>query len=110
MTDPAQDRPSIDVPHPAAPPAATRPAARRTNPLAVISLVAGLCGFSLVPLLGSIVAVITGHLALAQIQRSGEEGSSLARAGLWLGYIAMALVVLAVAGVLLVVVIRSSTL
>jgi len=82
----------------------------RTNSLAMISLVAGLCGFSLVPFLGSIAAVITGHLALGQIRDTGEEGSTLARAGLWLGYIALALVVLAVALVLLVVIVRTSTL
>lgn len=84
--------------------------AQRTNVLAVISLVAGLCGFSLVPLFGSIVAVITGHLALGQIRDTGESGSTLARAGLWLGYVAIALLVLAVTAVLLLVIVRSSTL
>lgn len=45
-------------------PAPGRSVARRTNVLAVISLVAGLSGFSVVPFFGSIAAVITGHLAL----------------------------------------------
>ena len=71
-----------------------RPVVRRTNVLAVISLVAGLCGFSVVPFFGSIAAVITGHLALGQIRQSGEDGATLAKAGLWLGYAAIALVVL----------------
>ncbi|WP_407345406.1 DUF4190 domain-containing protein [Pengzhenrongella phosphoraccumulans] len=83
---------------------------RRSRALAIISLVAGLCGFSLVPLLGSIVAVITGHLALAQIGETDVDASNLARAGLWLGYLAMALIVLAGAAFMLVVVVRSSAL
>ena len=83
---------------------------RPTNSLAVISLVAGLCGFSLVPVLGSIAAVITGHLALGQIRDTGEPGETLARAGLWLGYVAIALmVVLAVVGLLLFVVVAAPT-
>lgn len=85
-------------------------AAPRTNVLAVISLVAGLCGFSLVPLLGSIVAVITGHLALAQIGDQDDRASNLARAGLWLGYLAMALIVLGGAAYMLIVIVRSSAL
>ena len=84
--------------------------ARRRDVLAVISLVAGLCGFSLVPLLGSIVAVITGHLALAQIGDQDDGASYLARAGLWLGYVAMALIVLAGAAYMLIVIVRSSAL
>lgn len=75
-------------------PVTGRPVVRRTNVLAVISLVAGLCGFSVVPFFGSIAAVITGHLALGQIRQSGEDGATLAKAGLWLGYAAIALVVL----------------
>ena len=86
------------------------PVARRTNVLAVISLVAGLCGFSVVPFFGSIAAVITGHLALGQIKESGEDGATLAKAGLWLGYAAIALVVLAaVLLALFVVAVRSGT-
>ncbi|WP_211373595.1 DUF4190 domain-containing protein [Cellulomonas fimi] len=77
--------------------------------LALTSLIAGLGGFSIVPLLGSIVAVITGHLALNQIRESGEDGAGLAKAGLWLGYVAIALAVLAVALLLLIVLFRTTT-
>jgi hypothetical protein len=76
-------------------PAPGRSVARRTNVLAVISLVAGLSGFSVVPFFGSIAAVITGHLALGQIRETVENGATFAKAGLWLGYAAIALVVLA---------------
>jgi hypothetical protein len=75
--------------------------ASRTNVLAIISLVAGLVGFvaCFVP---SIVAVVTGHIGLSQIARSGrggpytvpETGRGLAIAGLVLGYIGVGLGVL----------------
>jgi len=109
MTEQTQDDPFYEIPAPEAAGLAVLAPVRRTNVLAVISLVAGLCGFSLVPLLGSIVAVITGHLALAQIGESDDGGSHLARAGLWLGYLAIALVVLGAAAFMLIVLVRSST-
>ena len=81
---------------------------RGTNSLAVISLVAGLCGFSLVPFFGSIAAVVTGHLALGQIRTTGEDGATFAKAGLWLGYIAFALLVVGLVGLVGLVAVRSS--
>lgn len=63
-------------------------AGTRTNTLAIVSLVTGFfCG---------IAAVITGHLALGQIRRSGENGRGLAVAGLVLGYLGMAATIVAV--------------
>jgi protein-disulfide isomerase len=63
------------------------PAAPRTNTLSIVSLVTGFfC---------SIAAVITGHLALNQIKRTGETGRGLAIAGLVLGYLGIATGVLA---------------
>ena len=58
------------------------PVAPRTNTLSIVSLVTGFfC---------SIAAVITGHLALNQIRRTGETGRGLAIAGLVLGYLGIA--------------------
>lgn len=59
----------------------------RTNPLAVVSLVFGLLNWLLLPLIGSVVAIITGHMARGQIRRSGEQGAGMALAGLILGYL-----------------------
>jgi hypothetical protein len=61
---------------------------RRTSSLAIVSLVAGLLGWTLAPWLGSIIAIITGHLARAEIRRdpAGVEGDGLAIAGLVLGW------------------------
>lgn len=62
-----------------------------TSPLAVASFVFGLLGTSLLFCLGSIAAVVLGHIALKQIGESGGrlEGRGLALAGLVLGYVVL---------------------
>lgn len=68
------------------------PAYRPTSTTAVVSLISGLLGWTLLPLLGSVVAIITGHLARSEIRRIPEtQGDGLAVAGLILGYAAIAL-------------------
>ncbi|MCL6619365.1 DUF4190 domain-containing protein [Thermomonas hydrothermalis] len=76
---------------------------RQTSPLAIVSLVAGILGWTLLPVLGSVVAVVCGHLARAEIRRSPQtlEGDGLALAGLILGYLALALMVLAIVAIFL---------
>ena len=71
---------------------------KRTSTLAIISLVSGLLGWTLVPFLGSVAAIITGHMARAEIRREADttEGDGLAIAGLVLGWAMVALSVLAV--------------
>jgi len=63
-------------------------APQETNSAAVASLVCGIAGWFLVPLLGGIGAVITGHVALGQIRQSGDrvKGRGMAIAGLVMGY------------------------
>jgi hypothetical protein len=70
---------------------------KQNSSLAVVSLVCGLLGWSFLPLLGSIVAIITGHMARAEIRRNPDtlEGDGLAVAGLILGWLSVALGVLA---------------
>jgi hypothetical protein len=58
------------------------PPAPRTNVLAIVSLVSAF--------FVSIAAVVTGHIALAQIRRTGEGGRGMALAGLIIGYIGVA--------------------
>jgi hypothetical protein len=65
-----------------------------TNTLAIVSLVAGIVSWFAVPVLGGIVAVIAGHMARSQIRRTGERGDGMATAGLILGYLHLAVVVL----------------
>ena len=58
----------------------------RTNVLAIIALI----GAFVVPLAG----IICGHIALAQIKRTGEKGRGLALAGTILGYVFVVLGIL----------------
>ena len=65
---------------------------QRTNPLAIAALVCGIVQFcGLFP--AGIVAIILGHKAKRQIRQTGEHGHGLAKAGLILGYIGIALVI-----------------
>ena len=75
------------------------PAAQKTNTMAIVSLISSILGFTAVPFLGSIVGVITGHMALRQIRDTGEGGSGLAKVGLIIGYVVIALTVLAIIAV-----------
>jgi hypothetical protein len=70
----------------------------KTNGLAIVSLIFGIAQFVVCPVVGWIVAIITGHIALGQIKRnpSREGGKGLARAGTILGYVGAALTVLAI--------------
>jgi hypothetical protein len=65
------------------------PLARPTNGLAIAALVCGVGGFVIG--LSFIPAIICGHLARAQIRRTGEQGEGMALAGLILGYVGTAL-------------------
>ena len=74
-------------------------AGRPTNTLALVSLVTaliapfghvtGVGGFTLI-----IVSIVTGHMARAQIRRTGEDGATLALIGLVISYIHLALTAL----------------
>src|SRR5450759_2537290 len=64
----------------------------KTSTLAIISLIGGITGWTILPFLGAIVAVITGHMAQSEIKKSGGmiTGKGMATAGLILGYLAIA--------------------
>jgi hypothetical protein len=68
-------------------------AAPPTSNTALISLIAGILGLTLLPLIGSIVAVITGGMARREIRDSAGAygGEGMATAGLVLGWIGIAL-------------------
>lgn len=61
--------------------------------LALVSLIAGILGLSLVPGLASIIAIITGGMARKEIRESGGRlgGDGMARLGIILGWVAVAL-------------------
>jgi Domain of unknown function (DUF1707)/Domain of unknown function (DUF4190) len=78
------------LPVPAAPP--------RTNSMAVAALCCGVAEFFTFGVT-AIPAVILGHAARGQIRRTGEAGDGLALTGLILGWLAIGLFALFVAGV-----------
>jgi hypothetical protein len=61
--------------------------------MAIISLVSGIVSWFLVPFIGAIVAVITGHMAKNEIRSSAGRltGDGMATAGLILGYVQLGL-------------------
>ena len=74
---------------------------RPNSPLAIASLICGIAGLVLAafvfPLVASIVAVITGHMSLNQIRRDPSiGGKGLGIAGLVLGYIGIAFLLVTV--------------
>src|SRR6516162_11483226 len=73
------------------------PPVRGTNGLAVGSLACGL-GQLIVGPLATIPAIVLGHMARHQIKRTGEEGGGMSLAGLLLGWAAVVLGVLILAG------------
>lgn len=77
--------PSIDIP---LQPAGAPPLHPTESSLALASLISGILGWTIVPILGSLAAIITGHLAKKEIQEShgAISGAGMASAGLILGY------------------------
>jgi hypothetical protein len=78
------------------------PAATRTNTLAVVSLITGIGSIfaHIVPGVGgftvALIAVITGYMARRQIKETGEQGMGFATAGMVIGAIHLALIVIVV--------------
>jgi len=76
MTEPTP--PAAPTPY-SAPAGGYAPAAK-WNVLSIVSLVTSVLGFS-------IVGIITGHISLNQIKKTGEQGNVLAIIGLVIGYL-----------------------
>lgn len=84
-------------PPPPPPSRAALPAAASTNVLAIAALVSSL----VLPGLGSLAAIVLGHMALGQIRATGEQGRGLAIAALVLGYACLVLILVVLAVMLL---------
>ena len=73
------------------------PATKRTNGKAVASLVCGIAGFLVCPLVLHIAAVILGNQAKGEISRDpSQEGQGMAQAGYILGIVGLVLSALTV--------------
>lgn len=68
----------------------------KTNGLAIAALICGVAQFLGFWLLGTIPAIVLGHMARNQIRQRNEQGAGLALAGLILGYVGIALTVIVV--------------
>lgn len=105
-TPPAPQQPAYGQPaapaygQPPAAPAYGQPAygaaPARTNTLAIVALIAGIAGLTLLPGVASIVAIITGHMSLSRLKTSGENGRGMALGGTIMGWIGIALAILGV--------------
>lgn len=82
----------------AAPQYAHPPLVQPTNGFAIAALVLGILGFLwIVPVLGSLLGIIFGVVALSQIKQGKGGGRGMAHAGLWLGVASLVLTSLLVA-------------
>jgi hypothetical protein len=64
----------------------------KLNTLAVVSIATALTS------IGAVAAIITGHVALTQIKKSGQSGRGLALAGTIVGYVTIGVWVLVTLG------------
>lgn len=69
-----------------------------TSTLAMVSLVSAILGFTLVPVVGTIVALITGYMARNETRAIPPRvsGDNLATAGIVMGWIQVALMVIGI--------------
>lgn len=70
----------------------------QTSSLAIVSLVSGIASWIILPIVGAIIAVISGHLAKKEINESNGQlgGMEMANVGLVLGYVHLALSVIGI--------------
>ncbi|WP_246833473.1 DUF4190 domain-containing protein [Williamsia sp. 1138] len=69
----------------------------KTNVTAIVALILSVIGLTF------LIGIVCGHVARAQIRRTGEQGASFAVAALWVGYLYLAAGVLVLGGYLYIV-------
>jgi hypothetical protein len=76
---------------------------RQTCNTAMISLIFGILSWVLLPFIGAVIAIISGHMARSEIRRSqgALDGDGLAVGGLVLGYLHLAVILLFLVAVFL---------
>jgi hypothetical protein len=76
---------------------------KQTSTKAIVSAVAGLLGWTLLPVLGSLTAIIAGHMARAEIRRNPDTltGDGWALVGLVLGWLSVVIAVASIVFLLL---------
>ncbi len=73
---------------------------KQTSTKAIVSAIAGILGWTLLPFLGSLTAIVAGHMARAEIRRNPDTmtGDAWALTGLALGWLS---VIVTIAGIVL---------
>lgn len=99
-SDEGMEAPQLDdvparPPPPPPPPLPPSTPSLPTSGMAIASLVLGIGGLTVLPLLGSIVAIILGYMARKDIRQRPDQvsGDGLALAGIVLGWISVGLAV-----------------
>ena len=69
-----------------------------SSTLAIVSLVSAILGFTFVPVIGTIVALITGYMARSETRSipPRASGDGMATAGIIMGWVQVALLVIGV--------------
>ena len=76
----------------------TIPTQPKDSTLALLSMIFGIAAYVILQFLGSIAAVILGHMGKSEIKKSAGmlKGSGMATAGLILGYVQLGIFVLSI--------------
>ncbi|MEV8357602.1 DUF4190 domain-containing protein [Microbacterium sp. NPDC076895] len=98
---PAYSAPAAPPAYGAAPAYAAYPQGPKTNTLAIVSLVSSLVGVFVIPIIGQIVGIITGHMSLSQIKQTREGGRGLGLAGVIIGWVSLGLWILGIIALVL---------
>ena len=74
-----------------------------TSTLAIVSLASALLGFTFVPIVGGIVALVTGYMARGETRSIPPRaaGDGMATAGITMGWIQLALLVVGICCVII---------
>lgn len=75
-------------------------APQATSGLAIASLASGIAGWTILPFIGAIAAIILGHMGLGDVKKNNKSGRGLAITGLVLGYVGLILTILAIVGLM----------
>jgi len=74
----------------------------RDSGAAIASLVMGIMTWTFLPVLGALVAIITGHIGIAEVKKGNGyvKGRGMAIAGLIMGYVQIGIIILIIVGTL----------
>ncbi len=104
----APEEVALMIPPPPPPPEPPGPSVRAvgspvpTNGMAIASLILGIAGLTVVPTIGSVLALILGYMGKRDIRQRPTEttGEGLATAGIVMGWIGIVLTVLVACGLI----------